>query len=44
MTGVNATSGIMTLAVSGLSINYVYGAIANAIQTVHTTRFPSPRM
>jgi len=42
VTGVNSTSGIGTIAASGLGIGAVYGAIADAIQTVHTTRFLPP--
>ena len=40
--GVNNTSGISTISVSNMGIGYIYGAIANAIQTVHTTRYLPP--
>lgn len=40
--GVNNTSGIGTIAVSNLGIGYVYGAIAQAIQQIHTQRFLPP--
>jgi HK97 family phage major capsid protein len=42
--GVNNTPGISTIAVSTVDINGVYSAIANAIQTVHTTRFQPPEV
>lgn len=42
--GVNLTPGISTVAVSTLNIQGVYSAIANAIQTVHTTRFLPPEV
>lgn len=42
VTGVNNTSGITTIALTGLTIQLVYAAIANAIQTVHTSRFLPP--
>lgn len=40
--GINNISGIQTVATGGLTIGYVYAAIANAIQLVHSTRFASP--
>jgi Phage capsid family len=42
--GVNNTPNIGTIAVSTLDISGVYSAIANAIQTVHTTRFQPPEV
>jgi len=42
VTGVNNTSGISTIALTGLTIPLVYAAVANAIQTVHTSRFLPP--
>lgn len=42
VTGVNSTSGIQTVVASTLGIGAVYGAIANAIQLVHTQRFLPP--
>ena len=42
--GVNLTPNIGTIAVSTVDINGVYGAIANAIQTIHTTRFQPPEV
>jgi HK97 family phage major capsid protein len=42
--GVNNTPNIGTIAVSTVDITGVYGAIANAIQTVHTTRFQPPEV
>lgn len=40
--GINNISGIQTVATGGLSIQYVYAAVANAIQAVWTSRFASP--
>jgi HK97 family phage major capsid protein len=40
--GINNLSGIQTVATGGLSIGYVYAAIANAIQAVYTARFAPP--
>ncbi|MEZ0357339.1 phage major capsid protein [Mycobacterium sp. SA01] len=40
--GVDYTSGVNTVAVGSVTIQGVYSAIANAIQTVHTTRFLPP--
>ena len=43
--GTSATAGIGSLPVTGaLSIQSVYSAIANAVQTVHTTRFLPPEV
>jgi HK97 family phage major capsid protein len=43
--GVDNTPGISTVALSGApTIQTVYSAIANAIQTVHTTRFLPPEV
>ncbi|MGO9157275.1 phage major capsid protein [Mycobacterium sp.] len=42
--GVNNTPNIGTIAVSTVDIQGVYSAIANAIQTVHTTRFQPPEV
>jgi len=42
--GVNNTPNISTIAVSTVDIHGVYSAIANAIQTVHTTRFQPPEV
>jgi HK97 family phage major capsid protein len=42
--GVNNTPNISTIAVSTVDIQGVYAAIANAIQTVHTTRFQPPEV
>jgi HK97 family phage major capsid protein len=42
--GVHGTSGIGTVAVSAVTIQGVYSAIANAIQTVHTARFMPPEV
>lgn len=40
--GINNVSGIQTVATGGLTIQYVYAAVANAIQAVWTSRFASP--
>lgn len=40
--GVNNTPNIGTIAASTVDIKGVYSAIANAIQTIHTTRFQPP--
>jgi HK97 family phage major capsid protein len=40
--GINNISGIQTVATGGLTVPFVYAAIANAIQLVHSTRFASP--
>jgi HK97 family phage major capsid protein len=42
--GVNATPGIGTIPASAITTVGVYAAIANAIQTVHTTRFMPPEV
>jgi HK97 family phage major capsid protein len=42
--GVNYTPGINTIAVDSVTIQGVYSSIANAIQTVHTTRFLPPEV
>ena len=42
--GVDATPGIGTVPASAVTIQGVYSAIANAIQTVHTTRFLPPEV
>jgi HK97 family phage major capsid protein len=42
--GVNNTPGITTIAASAVTIQGVYSAIANAIQTVHSTRFLPPEV
>ena len=40
--GVHGTAGIQTVAVSAVTIQGVYSAIANAIQLIHTTRYLPP--
>lgn len=40
--GINNVSGIQTVATGGLTIQYVYAAVANAIQAVWTSRYASP--
>lgn len=40
--GINNVAGINTIALTGLTIQLVYAAVANAIQTVHTQRFAPP--
>jgi HK97 family phage major capsid protein len=40
--GLNTLSGIQTVATGGLTIQYTYAAIANAIQSVYTSRFAPP--
>lgn len=40
--GINNISGTQTIASGGLTIQYVYAAVANAIQTIHTTRYAAP--
>jgi len=40
--GVNNISGIQTVATGGLTIQYVYASVANAIQSVWTSRFAAP--
>lgn len=42
VTGVHNVAGINTLVASAATIQGVYSAIANGIQTVHTTRFQAP--
>jgi len=42
--GTSATAGIGSLPVTDVTIQGVYSAIANAIQTVHTTRFLPPEV
>ena len=42
--GVDATPGILTVPASSVTIQGVYSAIANAIQTVHTQRFLPPEV
>ena len=42
--GVGLTPNIGTIAVSTVDIKGVYSAIANAIQTIHTTRFQPPEV
>ncbi|MGO9032224.1 phage major capsid protein [Mycobacterium sp.] len=42
--GVNNTPNIGSIAVSTVDIQGVYSAIANAIQTIHTTRFQPPEV
>jgi HK97 family phage major capsid protein len=42
--GVDNTPGISTVAASAVDIQGIYSAIANAIQTVHTTRFLPPEV
>jgi HK97 family phage major capsid protein len=40
--GVTATPGIQTVAVTSLTIQGVYSALANSVQLVHTTRYLPP--
>ena len=40
--GVHGTANIQTMAVASMNIAGVYGAIANAVQLVHTQRFLPP--
>jgi HK97 family phage major capsid protein len=40
--GVSLTPGIQTVPASGVTIQNVYSAIANAVQKIHTTRFLPP--
>lgn len=40
--GVNHTPGISTVAVASQDVQGIYSALANAIQTIHTTRFMPP--
>lgn len=40
--GIDNLSGIQTVVTGGLTIQYVYAAVANAIQAVWTSRFASP--
>jgi HK97 family phage major capsid protein len=42
--GVDYTPGISSIAVSEVSVQGIYSAIANAIQLVHTTRFQPPEV
>ena len=42
--GVRLTPNIGTIAVSTVDIKGVYSAVANAIQTIHTTRFQPPEV
>ena len=42
--GVDTTPGITSIAVSEVTVQGVYTAIANAIQTIHTTRFRPPEV
>lgn len=42
--GIQLTPGITTIPVSAIDIQHVYGAIANAVQTIHTTRFLPPEV
>ena len=42
--GVGNTPGISTVAASAVTIAGVYSALANAVQTVHTTRFLPPEV
>lgn len=42
--GVTATPGIQTITANSVDIQGVYAAIANAIQSVHTTRFLPPEV
>jgi HK97 family phage major capsid protein len=42
--GIQQTPGITTIAVTAVDIQHVYGAIANAVQTIHTTRFLPPEV
>jgi HK97 family phage major capsid protein len=40
--GVHATPGITTIAISGITLTKFYGAVADAVQRVHTSRFLPP--
>ena len=42
--GVGNTPGITTIAVSALTIQGIYSAITNAVQTIHSTRFLPPEV
>jgi HK97 family phage major capsid protein len=42
--GVNQTPGIGTIGASSVDIKGVYSAIANAVQTIHSTRFLPPEV
>jgi HK97 family phage major capsid protein len=42
--GIQSTPGITSIAASAVDIQGVYSAIANAVQTVHTTRFLPPEV
>ena len=42
--GVNQTPGIGTIGASSVDIKGVYSAIANAVQTIHSTRFLRPEV
>jgi len=42
--GIQLTPGITTIAASAIDIQHVYGAIANAVQTIHSTRFLPPEV
>jgi HK97 family phage major capsid protein len=42
--GILATPNIKTIAVAGNTVRDVYAAIANAVQTVHTTRYLPPEV
>jgi HK97 family phage major capsid protein len=41
--GVLNTPGISTITISSLDIKGYFGAISNAVQTIHTTRFAAPQ-
>jgi hypothetical protein len=42
--GIQLAPGITTIAASAIDIQHVYGAIANAVQTIHSTRFLPPEV
>ena len=42
--GIQLTPGITTIAASAIDFPHVYGALANAVQTIHTTRFLPPEV
>ena len=42
--GVHNTANIQTIAVSAVTIQGVYSAIANAVQKIHTSRFVPPEV
>jgi len=42
--GVDYTPGISTIAASAVTVQGIYSALANAIQTIHTTRFLPPEV